>query len=197
VYQKDGRWVVEGVKAGWFIISAHPVTLRGCLALLPSSVPEAGIARPSSQQRTGGPTIIIEYCHVKSAEGVTPKVRGIEGANLIVRNCRVGPGQDTGSGYRMWNYSHLEYSWVFGLTGHHSGIALRGSHVVARRNYTEIGTSASLFIYAHDSGPPADGLNDVLVEENYINSPISYYGMNPGGARNALSALATNVRVVL
>ncbi len=191
VYQENGRWIVEGVKAGWFSVSVSPVTLRGCLALLPNSTPGMAITR------TGGGTLIVEYCEVRAAPGVVPNVRAIEGSNMIVRNCRVGPGMDGASGYRPSTDCHLEYNWVFGLTGHHSGIAIRGNNTVARRNYSEIGTSASLFIYAHDTGAPDDGLNNILVEENYINSPISYYGMNPGGERNEKAQSATNVRVLL
>ena len=195
VFQEDGRWIVEAVQTGWFVVDANDVTLRGCLALVPDDTPVAGIRRPGSVSEPG-PTIIVEYCRVRAADGVTPSSRGVEGSNFIVRHTRVGPGLHDGTGLRMWNDNLIEYNWVHDLTGHFSGIGIRGSDSVIRRNYTETGSSASMFIYAHDSGAPSTGLTNLLLEENYLNSPSAWYAMNPGGNDNDQALSSTNIQVI-
>ncbi len=193
VYREDGRWVVEAVQAGWFTVAAEDVTLRGCLALLPANAPYA--IRRAGTQSGSGPTIVVEYCQVRAAPGSDAIVRLVEASNLVVRNTEVGPGAG-GTGLRLWNNVVAEYNYVHSLSGHHSGIGIRGSHAVVRRNYSETGSSASLYIYSHDSGAPSSGLTDILVEENYLNSPSAWYAMSTGGDDTTKSLRATYIHVI-
>ena len=197
VYQEDGRWIVEALRVGWIQIDDNlPVTLRGCLVELTSAAP-TGIRR-SNTQATGA-LIKVEYCQARAAPGFNPAwgevIRLIEGPRMEVRFTEVGPGAG-GTGLRLWNNTVAEYNYVHTLGGHHSGIAIRGSNNISRRNYSSTGSSASIFIYAHDSGAPSTGLTNILVEENYLNSTNGWYAMNPGGSTNSKAQSSTHVRVL-
>ncbi|MDX1535852.1 MAG: LamG-like jellyroll fold domain-containing protein, partial [Candidatus Spechtbacterales bacterium] len=184
----SGRWLIEAVKfdhIGFTLDGVSNVTVRGFYIKNPTFSDTEWGGYAVNAANGGGVNSIIEYGTIdgtnNAAVGFTLSAGDGETNVVIVRNVNIF---NFGAGFHAYSGATYEYNWFHDLyyfcnkhgspsgCSHNTSGSIRGSNTIIRRNHAEDGNSSAISLYANDP------IDNVLVEENILNTANAYYCFN-------------------